>query len=322
MSYTPASREECAKKFALPGERLHTVTQYSNTCYKITQHYAPRQFFGPGPVAEFEHSDVKLSSSLSRTKRSLLELALSNDWEYFVTFTLSEENLDRFDLDGWHRKFKEWIKYRRKAHGLKCRYLLVPEQHKNGAWHAHGLMAGNMDLVSFKDLDAQGYRSKNGFRLPEDVRESNYMNWFEFMDDFGFCSLGPLRSQEAAALYIQKYITKDLERCVSECGKHMYWPSRPLNRPRKFGEFVDRNNYIDGLLRNKYEFCATGLVLPSEFWDSETAAGLIEAVGGSVFDGAGFRPFWPEQAADKPSPAELEADAYAQFEQLAFGIEH
>ena len=314
------SRDECIKKFAIPGERYHLVTQYGGSVYKITQHYGPRQYFGPGPRGEFQHSDVKLSSSLSRTRRSLLDLALANDWDYFVTFTLSDENVDRFNLEAWHEKFKQWFKYRRKAKGLKCRYLLVPERHKNGAWHCHGLMAGNMDLVSFKDLDAQGYRSSDGHRLPKYLRESNYMNWGEYQDDFGFCSLGPLRSQEAASIYVQKYITKDLERCVSECGKHMYWASRPLNRPRKFGEFIDRSSYIDSLLRNKYEFCATGLILPDEYWDSEMAAEMIDAVGGKVFDGANVRPFSLLGTPDQPSPAESEADSYHQFEQLAFGL--
>lgn len=98
----------------------------------------------------------------------------------------------------------------------------------------------------------------------------------------------------------------------------MYWASRDLNRPVKFGEFEDRSAYIDSLLVNKYEFCATGFVLPGEGWDSDLAAELIEAVGGNVFCGSAPHPFFVPTSV--PCAAELEADAFAQFEQLSYRL--
>lgn len=311
-------RQEFEKKFALPGERYHLVTQFGGDCYKITQHYGLRPYVVRGPRAESQHSDVKLSSSISRTKRVILELALCNDWDYFITMTLNDKKVDRFDLEAWHRKFTEWLKYRRKQYGLNIQFLLVPEQHGDGAWHAHGLIRGLMplDLVPFSGMDAAGYRSEDGKRLPRKLRESDYLNWREYQASFGFCSLGPLKNKEAASFYVTKYITKDLARCVSACGKHMYWASRGLNRPVKFGEFEDRSSYIDSLLVNKYEFCATGFVLPGEGWYSDLASDLIESVGGSVFSGATVYPLFA--SSDVVSPAEAEADSFAQFEQLYF----
>lgn len=213
---------EFSKKFDIPGDRYHLVTQFGDTTYKITQHYGFRPYVVPGPKAEAQHSDVKLSSSISRTKRVILELALSNDWDFFITMTLNENKADRFDLEAWHKKFREWLKYRRKEYGLNVSYLLVPEQHGDGAWHAHGLIRGIslLDLVPFSGMDKAGYRSKDGKRLPKKLRESDYLNWRDYERSFGFCSLGPLRSQEAASFYVTKYITKDLARCVSACGKH------------------------------------------------------------------------------------------------------
>lgn len=320
MPDQPKSDLDFSKKFAIPGDRYHSVTQFGANTYKITQHYGLRPYYGPGPRDQFEHSDVKLSSSVSRTKRTVLELALANDWEYFITMTFDREKVDRFDLDALRKKFQEWLKYRRKKYGLNISYLLVPEQHEDGAWHLHGLVRGLMplDLVSFRAMDKAGYLTKAGNRLPVKLRQSDYLNWRDYSWTFGFCSVGPLQNPEAASFYVTKYITKDLERCVSECGKHMYWASKGLNRPIKFGEFDDRSPYIDSLLVNKYEFCATGFVLPAEGWDSELAAEMIEAVGGNVFSGAKKHPLCLSTAI--PSSAELEADAFASYEQLVFNL--
>lgn len=318
MPKAQATSQDNEKKFAASGERYHLVTQFGDSIYKITQHYGLRPYLVRGPRAESQHSDVKLSSSVSRTKRLVLELALANDWDYFITMTLDEKKLNRFDLDAWHSKFQEWLKYRRKKYGWKISYLLVPEQHGDGAWHCHGLIKGVMplDLVPFSNMDKAGYCSENGRRLKASLRNSDYLDWREYRNSFGFVSLGPLKSQQAASFYVTKYITKDLARCVSTCGKHMYWASRGLNRPVKFGEFEDRNSYIDSLLVNKYEFCATGFVLPGEGWCSDLAAEMIESVGGAVFSGSKVHPVFAPAPA--PCAAELEADDFAQFEQLVY----
>lgn len=302
------------KKAAIPGDRWHSVLQYGGNTYKIIQYYGHPPTGVGGVKAPAEHSDVKLSSSLSRTRRLILDLALSNEWDAFVTMTLSPEKVDRFDLDGWHKKFKDFLKYRRKKYGLNCAYLLVPEQHEDGAWHAHGLIRGipRSQLVSFAQLDRDGYRSPDGRRLPRKLVDSDYMNWAEYQRAFGFCSLGALRNPEAASFYVTKYITKDLARCVSECGKHMFWPSKFLNRPHKYGEFCTRSAYIDSLLVNKYEHCATGIVLSDEGWDTHIVGDMIESVGGTVFNG-GVKPHPLLSSAPEISPAEREADDFYQI---------
>lgn len=54
--------------------------------------------------------------SLSRTKRNIREICLSNDFEYFVTFTVDSKNADRFSLDDCQslirkrlHSYKKWI---------------------------------------------------------------------------------------------------------------------------------------------------------------------------------------------------------------------
>ena len=326
------SRLDWDKKFNLSGERWHRVTQFGDCTYKITQHYGCRFLLPVGPKAPAQHSDVKLSSSISRTRRLILEYALANDWDYFITMTLDKEKGNRFDLEGWRKRFNEWLKYRRKEFGLKVAFILVPEQHGDGAWHAHGLIRGldlceleqlsdlkdfgPGDLCSFESMDKLGYRTARGKRLPRKLVTSGYFNWPAFQNSFGYVSLGRLKCKEAASFYVTKYITKDLARCVDKVGGHIYWKTAGLNKPQNFGVFYDRNTYIDSLLVNKYEFCATGFVMPQEGWCSDLAAELIESVGGEVFAGSKAHPLF--ESTEEPAPAELEADAFAAMEQLVF----
>ena len=82
-----------------PGEdRSHSVYRYTDQIYKIIQWNSVIQHFGPGPADQQKHYDKKLDSSISRTKRVILEKALCNPWEWFCTFTISESKYNRKDL--------------------------------------------------------------------------------------------------------------------------------------------------------------------------------------------------------------------------------
>lgn len=245
-----------------PGpDRDHTITRYTDQIYKITQWVNGRPMrYGPGPRDKHKHSEVKLDSSVSRTRRLVLEKALCNKWDYFVTCTLDENKGDRFDLDAWMKKFTQWLRDERKK-GNYIKYLLVPERHENGAWHAHGFLAGIPEdqLISFRDLDRAGYRSANGRRLPVKLRKSKYKNWPAYQKKFGFCSLGRLRNPVAAAFYVTKYITKERERMVSTVGKHSFCASRPLAGAVQQCEFYGRYPEIDKFLVNDYDYVRTGM---------------------------------------------------------------
>ena len=78
--------------------------------------------------------------SMRRARAKLRQLALSNQFRYFVTLTLSPDEVDRYDSNAVMRKVNRWLDNMVRRYGL--RYILVPEQHKDGAWHFHGFMAG------------------------------------------------------------------------------------------------------------------------------------------------------------------------------------
>lgn len=82
-----------------------------------------------------------MERSMRRARAKLRRLALANDFEYFVTLTLDPAKIDRYDGAAVTKALGRWCDNMVRRHGL--RYILVPEQHKDGAFHFHGFMAGN-----------------------------------------------------------------------------------------------------------------------------------------------------------------------------------
>lgn len=179
----------------------------------------------PGHIFEMDQSDIdtmmenmaaqeqrSLYSSMNRTKNKVYYLARSNDWEWFFTLTFNPELVDSFDYAACTEKLSNWfIAMRRVCPGMK--YLVVPEQHKSGRWHFHGLFAGCDDL-GFVD---SGKRTSNGDII---YNVGKYR--------LGFSTATKVRDPRRVTQYIGKYVTKDL--CAVTKGKKRYWCSRNLNQ--------------------------------------------------------------------------------------------
>lgn len=82
--------------------------------------------------------DSKLKCHLIRAKNTITELALSNDFSYFFTLTFNTK-YDRFNLSDLRFRFSRIVSNMRQNTDYDLKYLVVPEQHKNGAWHFHRL---------------------------------------------------------------------------------------------------------------------------------------------------------------------------------------
>lgn len=190
------------------------------------------------PVSEkSEHVDgTRWAQSLIRSRVRVEELGLCNPWDWFATFTLDPQKYDRDDLSVFKTDFAQWVRDRKKTQGYEIKYLIVPERHKDGAWHMHGLISGvpDSELSLFvPDLH------------PKKLVDGGYYNWQRYADKFGFCSLGRVRSQEACARYTLKYLTKDLARSNSGFGANLYSASQGLNRAlrtRIYGRCPDLEN--------------------------------------------------------------------------------
>lgn len=188
----------------------------------------------PNDENETDKEAKRLSASLSRTKRRIFEIAACNPWNWFFTGTLDGEKCDRNDLNGTFKRLAQFLRdYRKKQTGERITYLIVPEQHKDGAWHFHGLISG----LSETELHCFGLSEQ----LPERIRKTiesgvNVHTWKEYERRFGWATFTAVRSQKAVSMYVTKYITKDMVASNVGTNRHLYYASQGLKKPEVVAE--------------------------------------------------------------------------------------
>ena len=179
----------------------------------------------PLSAKEKEH---RLSQSVSRTKSTIFELAMCNEFTHFCTFTQDNNKVEnRFDLAQFRKDLSRYIRNQNRGRQNKIEYLLIPEQHKNGAWHMHGLIKG------LTDADLREFSLKE--KLPNKIRSAlkegkKIYNWEKIAKKFGYFTASPIDSHIACSKYITKYITKDIVENNLKSGAHSYFASQGLKR--------------------------------------------------------------------------------------------
>ena len=176
-------------------------------------------------------NEHKLDNHISRAKNKIFEYAACNEFDYFLTLTLDKEKYDRHNLSKYIKDLGQMIRDYRKKHDVNIQYLLIPEPHQDGAWHMHGLIKG----------------------IPHDHLKKNsngYLDWEAYSKKFGYCSIDPVRSQEAISKYITKYISKTLQADLRrEKEKKLYYVTRGLKTAVKVKEGT-----LNGELRVPYDY--------------------------------------------------------------------
>lgn len=249
---------------------LYNIHQYNEQIYKVVAFKGVRDpdIIHTRPKEDTQHYDSKLNEAFCRAKSLVLQYALCNPWEFFFTGTLNENKFDRHDLDAYQRKLSQFIRDKRKEYGTRVQYLLIPEQHKDGAWHIHGMLSGLPGSVLRR------------FRPPEPSKlvNSEYLNWPDYQEKFGFCSLGPIKHPVATSFYITKYISKELSHRDGDLGKHLYFHSRPLKKAEHVSSVYFYNSGLDAICVHDHDFCKTGMVQDAPWyfpyqWDGAEASG-------------------------------------------------
>lgn len=244
----------------------HTIHAYTDGIYKVVT-FKGRRDRVRLHRKEAKVNDTKLANNFSRARSMVLQYALCNPWEYFFTGTLDRAKFNRYDLDTYASQLMQWIRDKRKVYDAKFQVLLVPERHKDGAWHMHGLVHGLPDSVLTPFVPPAS----------EKLIRGGFLNWSDYMDKFGFCSLAPIRDPVATAFYITKYISKDLSQRAGDVGKHLYFHSRPLKKAQKASDIYLYNPELERYCVNDYDFCKTGMVTNENFafpfiWDEPDEA--------------------------------------------------
>lgn len=148
---------------------------------------------GPDPAKREKgkkSEGADLLRSMRRARANLRRLALANGFDYFVTLTLDPARIDRYDGAAVTRALGQWCDNMVRRHGL--RYILVPEQHKDGAFHFHGFLAGEGLRIEDSGVEWDG---RPVYNLPQ---------W-----TLGFTTAQRLYGEYSAAVgYCCKYIGK------------------------------------------------------------------------------------------------------------------
>lgn len=132
--------------------------------------------------------------SVKRAVEKVFDIAYLNEFDYFITWTLDGSIIDRYDPTIISKKIKKWLNNYSQRKGLM--YLVIPEYHKDGAIHFHGLISGDVDMIDSGKTDKDGHTI---FNMPQ---------W-----KYGFSTAIRLYGDvEHTAKYITKYITKDLKK--------------------------------------------------------------------------------------------------------------
>lgn len=183
-----------------------------------------------------KYSNQSSAASALRSKRraaaKLRDYALCNEFTHFVTLTLSPEKIDRYDLDGVIKKMRSWLDNRVRRYGLK--YILVPEKHKDGAYHFHGFINDTLELFDSGTFKLDGQKAPRRPRSERQKKEwlaacakpvYNVLDW-----QLGFSAAIELYGDYDAAIgYVCKYITKEAEKL----GGRWYYSGGDLKLPEE-----------------------------------------------------------------------------------------
>lgn len=235
-----------------------SVKKYNDDYYKLTfiKHYEYKreEFFKEDLSSskydrdhQLDVSDIeenlslevgKLTNNLSRAKGKVFEYAMCNDFDYFITLTLNREYHNASDLSLYIKKLGQFIRNYRSKFNVNIQYILIPEKHKDGNWHMHGLIRGIPD--------SHFHINKNG-----------YLDWAAYSDRFGYCSLSKVQNNVAVSKYITKYISKSFNEGggVTERNKKLYYNSRGLEKATKVIEGQFDSNVLEKIkfdFENKY----------------------------------------------------------------------
>lgn len=176
-------------------------------------------------------SPESVSRSRRRAVAKLRDIALSTDFRYFVTLTLSPEKVDRYDIGDIVSRMRSWLDNRVRRKGLA--YVLVPELHKDGAVHFHGFFNNaDIGLVDSGTLDKDGWRTPKKPRSQKERKRLldegarivyNIADW-----SYGFTTAIEIYGNYSAAVgYCCKYLGKQSKKI----GGRWYYSGGELGSP-------------------------------------------------------------------------------------------
>lgn len=212
------------------------TTDYGNGHIEIVTYHMPkrrsntvRRIPTTGKVGISDEEQRKRTrSQISAIRRKIKGYALTNDFTWFVTLTYNPQIVDSKNYDTAKNTFLKWCRRMRDTY-KKFDYLLIPELHKSGAVHFHGLL-GNVS-ANFKEAQ----NTKTGKSIIRNNRPVyNLSDW-----KYGFSDCEKIENPERSSVYITKYVTDALLTNKEMYHKKRYFNSQGLNKPKITFEMTD-----------------------------------------------------------------------------------
>ena len=147
---------------------------------------------------------------------------------------------------------KKWLNTEQvnhfRRHGRKFRYLIVPERHKNNAWHFHALLEG------YQNETEDFYTRKNKYITVSELKNKKKDKNRKFITRYtlGRSEIAPIKDKTKMSSYIKKYITKEL---IQDKNAKRYWASRNLKTPEIIPNFISEHQKIpEQFLTAKHDY--------------------------------------------------------------------
>lgn len=181
--------------------------------------------------------EQKEKDNHARAIQKVYDYAKSNSFDWFITLTFDKENVDRYDYDSVSDALKAWTHLLSKDGNFQ--WLIVPEQHKKGGYHFHGLIKGALPVEeAINPHTGELLKDKSGNQI---YNITSY--------GLGFTTATKIKDRKRTASYISKYLTKEI---TVPKGRKRYWSSRKLQVPTEsyfvmstveYGEILEHARY-------------------------------------------------------------------------------
>jgi len=175
-------------------------------------------------ISTLPTANDNLERSIRRSKESIRDIILCNEFTHFCTFTFGKQH---YDIPRCVKSMQNWLKNQSRL-DKNFQYLIVPEYHKDKLGiHFHALTKNysGKKLPTGKYTKGRQIYNIAGFR-------SGFSTYVRLDKD-----------TERVAHYVTKYITKDMPTLN---GRTRYWCSKGLLRPYyDYDQGLDLLDYID-----------------------------------------------------------------------------
>ncbi len=180
-----------------------SVLQVANAPIFRERGWEPKKrLYDVPPKGNAKNAARSLEVSRARARGAVRDIALCNPFTHFFTWTLNAQLVDRYDDDAVKKKLENTLRNLVRRRGF--RYVCIPERHKDGALHFHGLcIPASVRLERAVDPFHRKPKSTNNGQPIY-----NMTDW-----PWGFSTCIPIDENYARTVnYLLKYMTKGHEK--------------------------------------------------------------------------------------------------------------